>query len=167
MVEPFLNFGGPLEHCRRHRFLPMFEKGGITMSNIRKLVLVLGVLLLCVQEVGGAREVVFGLDSVTITGVFDPNAWSQRLLLVSGSLKLTGGYLQGNVWETVTYVPQRPAAPRSDRGIFQVGGNRIQFFSFLTFSTFYGTVTNNGEKIVIERVNNAGQKQTEVWTFER
>ena len=137
------------------------------MSEVLKIVLILCVVLLFAGDVGSAHVTVFGLDSVVITGVLDPYAPPQRLSLSSGSLKLTGGYPGGNIWQTVTFVPQRPAAPRSDHGIFKARGNQIQFYSLLTFSKFYGTVSNNGEKIVIERISPAGQKQVEIWTFER
>ncbi len=136
--------------------------------KLRATSVILGLLaLLPAENLEGASEQVYGLESVKIERIFDPNARPERLLLVSGSLKLVGGYPRGNVWEAVTYIPQRAAAPKSDYGIFQAVGDRIYFYSFVSFSTYTGTVTGNGGRIVITKINRVGQSQTEVWYIER
>lgn len=129
---------------------------------------ILGMLaLLTTENLQAALERVYGLESVKIERIFDPNARPEQLLLVSGSLKLVGGYPRGNVWQALTYIPQRAAAPKSDYGIFQAVGNRIYFYSFVSFSTYTGKVTGNGGRIVITKINRVGQSQTEVWYLER
>lgn len=113
-------------------------------------------------------ETILGLEKVTITGVFDPNARPERLLLVSGSLKLVGKGKSGNTWETITYIPQRAAAPRSDYGIFQRYGNVLVFYSFITFGQFQGVIQPDGERMVIDRYNlSLGKRQQEVWYLVR
>lgn len=115
-----------------------------------------------------ARETVFGLEKVTITGVYDPFAPPERLLLVSGSLKLVGMGKSGNTWQTVTYIPQRPAVPRSDYGTFQRIGNILVFYSYITFSKFQGVIQPDGERLVVDRFNaRLGKKQQEVWYLVR
>ena len=84
---------------------------------------------------------------------------------MSGSLKLTGG-LRGNVWEMVTYIPQRTAAPRTDRGHFRVFGNRILLYSHLTMGTFAVTIIEDGDRITIAKVSR-GRSQSEVWYIVR
>lgn len=116
--------------------------------------------------VSAASEAIYGLEFVKIERVYDPNALPERLLLVSGSLKLTGG-LRGNVWEMVTYIPRRTAAPRTDWGHFRVVGNRMLMFSFLTFSTYSGRIIENGNRIVIDKVARNGRSQSEVWYIVR
>ena len=125
------------------------------------------ILVLLTGNLWAAGEAVYGLESVKFTNVFDPSARPERLLLVSGSLKLTGGLRRGNVWETEIYIPQRAAAPRSDRGIFQVAGNQIRFYSFVTFAHYAGVVDASGERITIQKINRFGQSQTEVWYLVR
>ena len=110
---------------------------------------------------------VFGLESVKLDRVFDPDARPEFLRLVSGSLKLTGGTQRGNVWEAVIYVPQRTAAPRSDRGIYVSAGNLFRFYSFLTFGTYTGKISEDGEQFVIRKVTRDGRSQTEVWYIVR
>jgi len=124
-------------------------------------------MFVCQQApVSAASEAIYGLEFVKIERVYDPNALPERLLLVSGALKLTGG-LRGNVWEMVTYIPRRTAAPRSDRGHFRVVGNQMLMFSHLTMSTYRGRILDNGEKIVIDKVAQGGRTQTEVWYIVR
>lgn len=128
------------------------------------------IFLLMVWALPGeaARETVFGLEQVTITGVYDPNARPERLLLVSGSLKLVGLGGKGNTWKTVTYIPQRPAAPRSDYGIFQRVGNTLVFYSLMTMSRFLGEIQPDGERLVIDRFDaRQGKQQREVWYLVR
>ena len=134
---------------------------------IRYGMAILGLLFLPIRDVEAAREAVYGLERVKIVNVFDPNARPERLLLVSGSLKLTGGFPGGNVWEVVSYIPQRTAAPKSDYGIFHVVGNRLVFYSFQTLSTYLGTIEENGEQIEIQKVSREGRAQTEVWYLVR
>jgi len=133
---------------------------------MRILIAILLMLFFQQSPVWGASEAVYGLEFVKIERVYDPNARPERLLLVSGSLKLTGG-LRGNVWEMVTYIPQRTAAPRSDRGHFRVIGNRMLMFSYLTFTTYTGRITEDGDKIVIDKVARGGRSQSEVWYIVR
>jgi hypothetical protein len=94
---------------------------------MRHLLYVLLLIVTGHSPVEAASEAIYGLEFVKIERVYDPNARPEKLLLVSGSLKLTRG-LRGNVWEMVTYIPQRTAAPRTDRGHFQSVGNRILLF---------------------------------------
>lgn len=123
-------------------------------------------LFICQQTpVSGASEAVYGLEFVKIERVYDPGSRPERLLLVSGSLKLTGG-LRGNVWEMVTYIPQRTAAPRTDRGHFRVVGNRILLYSHLTMGTYTGTIIEDGDRITIDKVSR-GRSQSEVWYIVR
>ena len=70
-------------------------------------------------------------------------------------------------WEAVTYIPQRAAAPRSDRGIFTRVGDRIVFYSWLTFSRYAGEVLEDGERIQVTKLNRFGQSQTETWYLGR
>ncbi len=135
--------------------------------DIRKLILACLIIVLAKSSAFGAQERVYGLESVKITQVFDPNAPPNMMMLVSGSLKLVGGGPEGSVWHTVTYIPQRPAVPRHDYGLFQVVGNQIIFFSILTYTRFLGTVHDNSEKITLTRVNTQGQEQSESWYFVR
>jgi hypothetical protein len=113
-----------------------------------------------------ASEAVYGLEFVKIERVYDPDARPEKLLLVSGSLKLTGG-LRGNLWEMVTYIPQRTAAPRTDRGHFKSSGGQIRLFSHLTFGTYSGRIIEDGERIVLTKASRSGQSQTEVWYIVR
>jgi hypothetical protein len=123
-------------------------------------------LFICQQTpVSGASEAVYGLEFVKIERVYDPDSRPEILLLVSGSLKLTGG-LRGNVWEMVTYIPQRTAAPRTDRGHFRVVGNRILLYSYLTSGTYTGTIIEDGDRIRIDKVSR-GRSQSEVWYIVR
>ena len=136
--------------------------------SLRLIVAVAAVVCL-VGPVGidGAEERIYGLESAKFERIFDPNARPQRLLLVSGTLKLVGGYPGGNVWEAVTYIPQRTAAPRSDYGIFSAAGDRILFYSFVSFSSYAGTVRGGGDRIEIQKISRNGQSQTEIWYLER
>ncbi len=118
-------------------------------------------------DVEGAEERIYGLESAKFERIYDPDARPQRLLLVSGTLKLVGGYPKGNVWEAVTYVPRRAAAPRSDYGIFTTAGDRILFYSFVSFSSYAGTIRGGGERIEIQKISRSGQSQTEIWYLER
>tara|TARA_A100001037_G_scaffold260184_2_gene248385 strand:+ start:372 stop:770 length:399 start_codon:yes stop_codon:yes gene_type:complete len=128
--------------------------------------LIILVILACSGRVDGSSEVVFGLEKVKLDRIYDPDARPEHLLLVSGSLKLTGG-LRGNVWETVTYIPQRTAAPRTDRGHFRKVGNRLLFYSHLTCGTYQGLVIEKGERLLINRVARDGRSQSEVWYIVR
>ena len=115
-----------------------------------------------------ARETIFGLEKVVITGVYDPYAYPERMLLVSGSLKLVGMGRNGNTWQTVTYIPQRAAAPRSDYGVFRRFGNTLVFYSHITFGRFTGTIQPDGERLVVDRFNaRLGKRQQEVWYLVR
>jgi len=126
------------------------------------LVLICGGLALA-GSARGATQVVYGLESVKFERVLDPNARPVRLRLVSGILKLTGEHYGANTWETVTHIPRKTAAPRSDYGIFVRAGNQFRLYSFLTFSTYTGTLTPDGEWLSIQKVNRYGQSQTETW----
>ena len=146
----------------------MVEEEAYPMKTICKYIVLLAGFCLVAPHAYGAQEAIYGLESVVIEGVCDPNSWPQRFLLVSGSLKLVGGDKRGNVWQTVTHIPQRPVAPRSDFGTFRVFGNTIRFHSLQTYEKFIGTVKPGEEKIVIERFNRKrGQLQTEVWYLVR
>ena len=131
-----------------------------------RLILSILFVLLCSGTARGASEAVYGLESVRLDRVYDPDARPELLLLVSGSLKLTGG-IRGNVWESVTYIPQRTAAPRTDRGHFTFRGGRLLFYSHLTFGTYVGFVTADGERLVINKVARDGRSQREVWYIGR
>ena len=133
-----------------------------------KLRIFFAVMALCLVAfpAGAARETIFGLEKVVIEGVYDPNAPTERLLLVSGSLKLVGMGRGGNTWQTVTFIPQRTAVPRSDHGIFQRIGNTLVFYSYITFSKFTGEIQPNGERMVINRFGN-GKRQRETWYLVR
>ena len=72
----------------------------------------------------------------------------------------------GNTWQTVTYIRRRTAVPRSDYGIFQRIGNRLVFYSYITFSQFTGEIQPNGERVVIDRFGN-GKRQRETWYLVR
>ena len=125
-------------------------------------------LLMAGTPLEAARETIFGLEKVVITGVYDPNSLPERLLLVSGSLKLVGMGRGGNTWHTVTYIPQRPAVPRSDHGVFRRFGNILVFYSHITFGSFTGTIQPDGERLVIDRFNaRVGKRQQEVWSLVR
>lgn len=139
------------------------------MHAIRKWIFGICLLGFCLQTPAhGARETIFGLEKVVITGVYDPYARPERLLLVSGSMQLVGMGRGGNVWKTVTYIPQRPAAPRSDYGTFKRIGNQLVFYSYITFNQFIGTLQPDGERLVIDRYNaRAGKRQQEVWYLVR
>lgn len=113
-----------------------------------------------------ASEAVYGLEFVKIDRVYDPDARPEKLLLVSGSLKLTGG-LAGNTWEMVTYIPQRTAAPRTDRGHFKYVRGRLLFYSHLTYGTYSGRIIDDGDRLVIDKVSKGGRSQSEVWYIVR
>jgi hypothetical protein len=113
-----------------------------------------------------ALEAVYGLEFVKMERVYDPAARPEQLLLVSGSLKLTGG-LRGNLWEMITYIPQKTASPRTDRGHFQSWGDQLKFFSHLTFGTYTARIIENGDRIVINKVARDGRSQREVWYIVR
>jgi hypothetical protein len=113
-----------------------------------------------------ASEAVYGLEFVKVERVYDPDARPEQLLLVSGSLKLTGG-LRGNLWEMITYIPQKTAAPRTDRGHFKSRGDQLMFFSLLTFGTYIARIIENGDRIVINKVAQDGRSQREVWYIVR
>jgi len=123
--------------------------------------------LLIRADAPAATSRVYGLEAVRLERVFDPNPRPERLLLVSGSLKLTGNAPSGNTWEAVTYIPQRTAAPRSDRGFFQLDGNRIQLYSLLTFASYTGQISPDGERLVLTKVSRGGRAQHEVWYLVR
>ena len=130
----------------------------------------LAVLCVCLLLPGaalGAREAIYGLESVKFDKIYDPSVRPERLRLVSGSLKLTGGYPRGNVWQAVTYIPRLAAAPKTDYGVFWTAGDRIYFYSFVTFSSYYGTALEGGERIVVVKISRYGQSQTEVWYLDR
>ena len=135
--------------------------------KFRSVIAVLGILLLVAGDAQGAWTAVYGLESVKFFKIFDPSARPERLRQVSGSLKLTGGYPSGNVWQTVSYIPRRTAAPKSDYGVFYAVGDRIHFYSLMTFAAYVGSVKQRGERIVIEKMNRDGQAQTEVWYLVR
>lgn len=133
-----------------------------------KLYILLLAIFVFPQTSDAAKETIFGLEKVVITGVYDPYAPPERLLLVSGSLKLVGMGRDGNTWQTVTYIPQRPAAPRSDYGTFKRIGNHLVFYSHITFNQFIGTIQPNGERLLIDRFNaRLGKRQQEVWYLVR
>ncbi|MDP6040257.1 MAG: hypothetical protein QGG64_17025 [Candidatus Latescibacteria bacterium] len=133
---------------------------------LRRIFFVCFILGILSWPVDAARETIFGLEKVVITGVFDPNARTERMLLVSGSLKLVGMGRGGNTWQTVTYIPQRTAVPRSDHGIFQRIGNILVFYSHITFTTFTGEIQPDGERLVVDRFGN-GKRQRETWYLVR
>lgn len=133
---------------------------------MRRLLILIVCLGICPDTADAASEAVYGLEFVKIDRVFDPDARPEQLLLVSGSLKLTGG-LRGNTWEMVTYIPQRTAAPRTDRGHFTARGGRLFFFSHLTFGTYNGRIIEGGDRIVIDKVARDGRSQREVWYIVR
>ena len=123
-------------------------------------------LLSLADGVKAAQEAVYGLGYVKTERVYDPDARTERFLLVSGSLKLTGG-LSGNLWEMVTYVPQKTAAPRTDRGHFARRGNTLRFYSHLTFGTYTGLIIEDGDRLKIEKRARDGRSQSEVWYIVR
>ncbi|MBT3602317.1 MAG: hypothetical protein HOE48_03395 [Candidatus Latescibacteria bacterium] len=136
--------------------------------KLKSLYPVLFLLLGYPQISDAAKETIFGLEKVVITGVYDPNVRPERLLLVSGSLKLVGMGRDGNTWRTVTYIPQRPAAPRSDYGTFRRVGNVLIFYSYITFNQFIGTIQPKGERLLVDRFNaRLGKRQQEVWYLVR
>ena len=110
-----------------------------------------------------ARITVYGLQSVRFDNLIDPSARPERLQIVSGSLKFTGR----NKWEKVTYIPRQTAAPKSDYGIYTTVGNRIYFYSLLTFSTYYGLRDDAAGEIYITKINRQGQSQRETWYIVR
>jgi len=116
-------------------------------------------LLWGVVQADAATFKVYGLESVRFNNVLDPGERPERLRIVSGGLKLTGR----NRWEMVTYIPRRTAAPRSDHGVYRIVGNRIFLYSFLSFSTYTGTVDNANGRLSISKINASGQAQHEVW----
>ena len=118
-------------------------------------------LLSLVDGVKAAQEAVYGLEYVKTERVYDPDARTERFLLVSGSLKLTGG-LSGNLWEMVTYVPQKTAAPRTERGHYT-----RRFYSHLTFGTYTGLIIEDGDRLKIEKRARDGRSQSEVWYIVR
>lgn len=125
------------------------------------------VFLVClVAPVQGASEAVYGLEFVKLSRVYDPDARPERLLLVSGSLKLTGG-LNGNTWEMITYIPQRTAAPRTDRGHFRRVGGSLRFYSHLTYGTYTGRIIEDGDRILVDKITRDGRSQSEVWYIVR
>ena len=86
--------------------------------------LIILVILACSGRVDGSSEVVFGLEKVKLDRIYDPDARPEHLLLVSGSLKLTGG-LRGNgahfCWNNLGLLLQqfealREPAPRQHDG---------------------------------------------------
>ena len=117
------------------------------------------------EPTDSAMITVYGLESAVFDRIFDPDARPEELRLVSGSLKLVG-QMKGT-WEAVAYIPQTAAAPRSDRGIFTRFGNRIVFYSWLTFSRYAGEILEDGERIQIAKLNRFGQSQTETWYLGR
>ena len=135
--------------------------------NIWFKIAILTFQVLFAGDLWAAGESIYGLESVKFTRVFDPDPRPERLLLVSGSLKLAGGYPRGNTWEAVTYVPQRTAAPRTDYGIFKVTGNFIRFYSFVSFATYRGRVNEEADRISITKIDGAGRSQTETWYLVR
>ena len=124
-------------------------------------------LLLAPLSLEAASEVIYGLQQVKLDRVYDPDPRPERLMLVSGSLKLVGGLQRGNVWQAVIYIPQRTAAPRSDHGVFQTFGDRVQFYSLLTFGTYQGTILEGGERLQIVKISRDGRSQTETWYLDR
>ena len=133
---------------------------------MRPFLTITAALLLLWEPAFAASEAIFGLESVKLERVYDPNARPERLMLVSGSLQLVGG-VNGNVWRSVTYIPQRTAAPRTDWGIFLNLGGFLKFYSFLTKGTYTGRVNAAGDQITIEKRSKTGQTQTEVWYIVR
>ncbi len=133
------------------------------MLNKRLVFLLLAVLsFLPAGMAQGAQELIYGLESIKIENVFDPNTRPERLMLVSGSLKLVGSP-RGNAWKAVMYIPRRSPVPKSDYGIFKGAGDQMRFYSFITFSSYTARVVEDGNRIVIEKINRDGQSQTEVW----
>ncbi len=114
-----------------------------------------------------ASEAIYGLDQVKLERVYDPNSRPERLMLVSGNLKLVGGLRRGNVWQAVIYIPQRTAAPRTDHGVFRAVGDQVLFYSFLTFGTYRGTILEGGERLQIVKISKDGRSQTETWYLDR
>ena len=137
------------------------------MASRFSIIVAIVALWACPEGIRAAQESVYGLESVKLDRVFDPDARPQRLLLVSGSLKLVGGLRRGNVWQAVTHIPQRTAAPRSDHGVYRVVGDRILFYSFLTFGTYQGQVLENGERILVTKISKDGKSQAETWYIVR
>ena len=133
---------------------------------MRSILTICCLVLLQFGATHAASEAVYGLEFVKIDRVYDPDARPEQLLLVSGSLKLTGG-VRGNTWEMVTYIPQRTAAPRTDRGHFRNIGGRLLFYSHLTFGTYTGRIIDDGDRIVIDKVARDGRSQREVWYIVR
>jgi len=133
---------------------------------MRVFLIIISLVFIGPSGVTAASEAVYGLERFKIDRVYDPNARPEVLLLVSGSLKLTGG-VSGNTWEMVTYVPQQTASPRSDRGHFQRIGNRLRFYSHLTFGSYTGRVVDGGKQILIDKVARDGRSQSEVWYIVR
>ncbi|HCR19612.1 MAG TPA: hypothetical protein DIU35_19220 [Candidatus Latescibacteria bacterium] len=128
---------------------------------------ILAFLFLSANNAMAAGEAIYGLESVKIENVFDPNARPERLRLVSGSLKLVGGAARGNVWKAELYVPHRAAAPKSDHGIFWVANDQLYLYSLISFSSYTATLAQEGERLVIKKFNSRGEAQTEVWYFVR
>jgi len=135
------------------------------MTRLRLLATMVPLFLLLVAggSARAARISVYGLESVRFDNIADPNARPEQLRLVSGSLKLTGN----NKWEMVSYIPRRTAAPKSDYGVYYTIGNRLFFYSLLTFSSHYGTRDDQAGQISITKINRGGQSQREVWYIVR
>ena len=137
------------------------------------------------------------MEEVTLDRLFDPSSRPERLVIVSGSLKMVGGN-QGT-WASVSHIPimevpallhnprptlsdgrgdtdlvvalngriRRTAAPRSDRGLYTRFGNRVAFYSFLTGSTYQGEIFDQGDQMVIRKQSRAGLSQTETYYLGR
>jgi hypothetical protein len=128
---------------------------------------ILAVILMSFVDVRAAGEAIFGLESVKIENVFDPGVRPERLRLVSGSLKLVGGTVRGNVWKAELHIPHRAAAPKSDHGIFWVANDQLYLYSLISFSSFTATLIQDGERLVVKKFTSQGESQTEVWYFVR
>ncbi len=137
--------------------------GGPLLRNFLSTILIL--LMLVLPSVEPATITVYGLEAATFERLFDPDARSEHVLLVSGSLKMIGD--AKGTWEAVTFISQRSAAPRSDRGVFTKVGAQIVFYSWLTFSRYAGEILDEGEGLRIRKINRFGQAQTETWYLGR
>jgi hypothetical protein len=129
--------------------------------------LILAAFLIPGSDVGAAGEAIYGLESVKLENVLDPNARPERLRLVSGSLKLVGGRIRGNVWKAELHIPHKAAAPKSDHGVFWATNDQLYFYSLVSFSSFSATIAQGGERLVIRKFTSQGQSQTEIWYFVR
>jgi len=146
--------------CRNYRL-------GLALKTLTIAVLLALLLLPGLPGSDAAEEAIYGLEAVKLELVYDPNPRPERLLLVSGSLKLVGGLRRGNVWQAVTYIPQRTAAPRTDHGVFRAVGDRVLFYSFLSFGTYQGRILSGGEQLEIVKISKDGRSQTETWYIGR